>query len=391
VSAAREARWARWNAAAGLRPWTVGVEEEVMLLDPGTMALAFRVDEVLPALAAPVAARASAETHGCALELSTGPHATVADAVGELGALRGQLAADLERLGIVPAVAGTHPFAVWQDVELSHGARYQSIYDSMRELARREPTFALHVHVALPDAEAAVRALTAMRAHLPVLLALSGNSPFWQGRLTGLASTRTPVFGGFPRVGIPQAFASYADYVEAIDLLVRCGAFPEPTFVWWDLRLQPALGTLEVRVMDAQTRVADVGALVALVQCAVRLEATSGFAHPRLVHAREVLEENRFLAARDGMGAALIDPASESRRPVQLWLEALLEACAPHAEALGCARELAEAAALAAEPGAARQRALARVGQGEDVGAGLAGVVRALAAHYGDTALALPA
>jgi len=383
--------WARWNADACTRPWTIGVEEEVMLLDPETLALASRIDEVLPALPPPLAAHASAETHGSALELSTGAHATVADAVGELGALRAQLGAELARLGMVPAVAGTHPFAVWDEVELSHGARYRTIYDSMRELARREPTFALHVHVALPDAEAAVRALTALRAHLPVLLALSGNSPFWQGRLTGLASTRTPVFGGFPRVGIPRAFRDYADYVEAIDLLLRCGAFPEPTFLWWDLRLQPALGTLEVRVMDAQTRVNDVAALVALVQCLVRLEVTEGFADPRLVAAREVLEENRFLAARDGVQAELLDPAAERRRPLGDWLDALLGACAPHADALGCAGELAEVPALLADPGAARQRAVAGVSQGERVGTGLAGVVRWLAAEYDGTPLPLPA
>ena len=113
-----------------------------------------------------------------------------------------------------------------------------------------------------------------------MLLALSANSPFWQGRDTGLASARTPVFSTFPRTGIPRPFASYAEYVEAIDVLVRCEAIPEPTFLWWDARLQPRFGTLEVRVMDAQTRAPDTAALAALVQCIVRLEATEGFASP---------------------------------------------------------------------------------------------------------------
>ena len=161
----------------------------------------------------------------------------------------------LEPLGIRAAVAGTHPFTLWEDVEVSPGARYQFLYSSMRELARREPTFGLHVHVAVPNPEQAVRAYNRMRAHLPLLLALSGNSPFWQGRDTGLCSMRTPLFQAFPRVGIPREFRSYADYVEGIDVLLRCDAFPEPTFLWWDVRLQPRFGTLEVRVMDAQTRV----------------------------------------------------------------------------------------------------------------------------------------
>jgi len=372
--------WAAWRA--GGRAWTVGVEEEVMLLDPRAMTLASRIDEVLPGLSAPLAERASAETHGSALEVSTRPHATVGEAVEELAALRAALARELAALGLAAAVAGTHPFALWQDTEVSTGARYQSIYDSMRELARREPTFALHVHVAVPEPEMAARALTAMRAHLPVLLALSANSPFWQGRLTGLASSRVPVFGAFPRVGIPRAFAGYADYVAAIDLLLRCGAFPEPTFLWWDARLQPALGTLEVRIMDAQTRVDDVAPLAALVQCLVRLESLEGFVAPALSAATEVLDENRFLAARDGMDAALLDPVGVCRRPVRDQIARLLEACAPHAAALGCTAELAAVDALGAAPGAQRQRELAGVAQGELVGARLAGVVRALHAEY---------
>ena len=143
----------------------------------------------------------------------------------------------------------------------------------MRELARREPTFGLHVHVAVPDPETALRALNAIRGHLPVLLALSANSPFWQGRDSGLASARTPIFQAFPRTGPPRRFSGYADYVEAIDVLVRCDAIPEPTFLWWDARLQPRFGTLEVRIMDSQIRVADTAAIAALVQCLVRLEA----------------------------------------------------------------------------------------------------------------------
>ena len=177
----------------------------------------------------------------------------------------------------------------------------------MRELARREPTFALHVHVAVPDPESALRAINRLRSHLPLLLALSANSPFWQGRETGLASARTPLFQAFPRVGIPRAFPDYEDYVATIDLLLRCEAFPEPTFLWWDVRLQPRFGTIEVRIMDAQTTVADSAALTALVQCLVRLEATEGSGADPAIDLPEVLAENRFLAARDGVEASLID------------------------------------------------------------------------------------
>ena len=374
--------WAQWSPATAEAPWTLGLEEEVMLLDPRDWSLASRIDEVLPALSGAVAAQAAAETHGSALELFTQPHPTAAAAAAELAGLRAALAADLAPLGLRAGVAGTHPFAQWSDVEVSTGARYQSIYDSMRELARREPTFALHVHVALPDPEAAVRALRGLRVHVPLMLALAANSPFWQGRDTGLASARVPVFGTFPRVGIPRPFNSYPDYVEAIDVLLRCEAFPEPTFLWWDVRLQPKLGTIEVRIMDAQTRAADNAALAALVQCVVRLEATEGYADEAIACRPEVLDENRFLATRDGMRSQFLDPESESRRSAHDILDELLAACAPHAAELGCEAELAAVPALAAAPGDHRQRMLAGVSQGDAVGPALGMLVCALANDF---------
>ena len=363
-------RWAEWNPEAAAAPWTVGVEEEVMILDPHDWSLASRVDEVLAELPPEVADQAAPETHGSALELFSTPHATVAAAIDELASLRAALAAGLAPLGLRAAACGTHPFAQWREVEVSPGPRYRSIYDSMRELARREPTFALHVHVAVPDAESAVRALRGLRVHVPLLLALAANSPFWQGRDTGLASARVPIFGTFPRVGIPRQFADYAEYVEAVDVLLRCGAFPEPTFLWWDVRLQPKLGTIEVRIMDSQTRVGDNAALAALVQCAVRLEATEGYVDEAIAARPEVLDENRFLATRDGMRAEFIDPQHDRRRPARDILGELLAACGPHAAALDCKAELAAVAALAAEPGDHRQRLLAGVHQGEPAGPG---------------------
>ena len=378
--------WADWNPAGRDAPWTVGVEEEVMLLEPNTWNLTSRSEEVLAGLPEDMIERTAAETHGSALELATEPHADVAGAAAELRHLRSELARVLEPLGMRAAVAGTHPFTLWEDVEVSPGARYQFLYSSMRELARREPTFGLHVHVAVPSEELAVRAYNRMRAHLPMLLALSGNSPFWQGRDTGLSSMRTPLFQAFPRVGIPAQYPSYADYVEGIDLLLRCDAFPEPTFLWWDVRLQPRFGTLEVRVMDAQTRLADTVAIVALVQCLVRLEALEDSAiHHTLVNRPEVLEENRFIAARDGMEASLIDPDREERRPAREWLEELLVACAPHAVDLGCVEELDSVRELAAATGAVRQRSRAGHGSAPQLGR----VMRALHADF-TTARAKP-
>src|SRR6476661_7775821 len=294
-----------------------------MLLDPETQALEPRIDDVLSSLTPALNGRVAAE-------LNTKPHPTAAAATAELGALRIALAKDRNRNGMHAAAAGTHPFAQWEDSEISPSARSRSILDSMRELARREPTYALHVHVAVPTPTMAVRAMDGLRAHLPLLLALSANSPFWQGRDSGLASARTPVFGAFPRTGIPRRFGSYEEYVDGIDVLLRCGAIPEPTYLWWDARLQPKLGTLEIRIMDAQSRLEDVGALVALAQCAVRLEATSAELALQGAAARpEVLNENRFLALRDGMGADFVDPDHDRLRPAPELLDELLDACAP--------------------------------------------------------------
>jgi len=350
--------WARW--APDVVPWTVGVEEEVMLLDPSGWALASHADAVIARLTGELAGHTSLETHGSALELRTDPHATVSDGLAQLEDLRGELARELAAVNLRPAAAGLHPFTLWQDTRISDGDRYRFLYGSMRELARREPTFALHVHVAVPDPESAMRALNRLRSHLPLLLALSANSPFWQGRETGLASARTPLFQAFPRVGIPRAFRDYEDYVSTIDLLLRCEAFPEPTFLWWDVRLQPRFGTIEVRIMDAQTTVADSAALTALVQCLVRLEANEGSGADPAVDLPEVLAENRFLAARDGVEASLIDARLRRRSPVPEVLESVLAMCAPHSEELGCTEELQWTRNLAATPRPVRQLDLAR-------------------------------
>jgi carboxylate-amine ligase len=372
----RRPAWAEWNPGGGGPAWTVGIEEEVMLLDPIGWALTAAIDEVLPALSPELEPHVGAETHGSALELRTGVHRGVAGGIAELHGLREQLTIELAPFGLQAAAAGMHPFAVWQETQISAGERYRMLHGSMRELARREPTFALHVHVAVADPEDALRALNRIRAHLPLLLALSANSPYWQGRDTGLASARTPLFQAFPRVGIPRAFTDYGEYVEAIDLLLRCDAFPEPTFLWWDVRLQPRFGTIEVRIMDAQTTTADSAGLVALVQSLVRLEVEEGFASPDLVGAPEVLAENRFLAARDGIEAKLIVPSAGCRVPARDVLAQTLAACRPHAQELGCAAELDAVGQLGDRPGRARQMSGAG---GPD---GLVGLVSALAGAF---------
>ena len=328
-----------------------------MLLDPSTWTLAQRAEEILALLGDDLAGSCSAETHEAALELTTSPHATVGGAIAELGRLRARLARDARRLGLATATAGMHPGNMAEDAQVPAAGRYRVVHETMRGIARREPTFALHVHIGVADAESAIRLLNRLRAHLPLFLALSASSPLWRGRATGLASNRTILFQAFPRTGLPRRFDGYADWVHTIDLLVDSGAIPEPTFIWWDARPQPRFGTVEVRVMDAQPRLEATAALCALVQSVCRLELEEGFAPPELVHAQEALAENRFLAARDGVSAKLIDPVRRLRVPVADLLSDVLAAAMPHAAALGAAEELAELPALVRAPEAARQEA----------------------------------
>jgi glutamate---cysteine ligase / carboxylate-amine ligase len=353
-----EAQWADWNTA--VRPYSIGVEEEVMLLDPQReWGLAQRIDDVLEALPDGLAGYVSAETHQSAIELRTDPHRSVSAAVAQLRSLRVEMADALATIGLGAAGAGTHPLALWSETEVTSASRYQLIGRTMRDLTRREPTFALHVHLGVPDPERAIDLYNRLRVHLPLLLALSGNSPFWRGRDAGFASTRTIIFQAFPRTGMPRQYRSYSEWVEAVDLQVRVGALPEPTFLWWDVRPQPRLGTVEVRIMDAQVQVAETAALAALVQSIARLELEDGFASELSIDSEEALAENRFLAARDGVAARLIDVDAESLRPLGDILNEVLEAADPHAAALDCRAELELVADVAALPGADRQRAYA--------------------------------
>jgi len=352
---AAQAQWARWNTE--VRPYGVGIEEEVMLVDPQRRwALAQRIDDVLHELPGALADHVSAETHQAAIELTTDPHDSVGSAVSQLRALRVELVHALGGIGLAAAGSGTHPLALWSDMEVTSASRYELIRDTMRDLTAREPTFALHVHIGVPDPERAIDLYNRLRVHLPLLLALSGNSPYWRGRDAGFASTRTILFQAFPRTGMPRRYGSYSEWVEAVDLQIRAGALPEPTFLWWDVRPQPRFGTVEIRIMDAQSRLWETATLVALVQSVALLELEEGYVSERACASAEVLAENRFLAARDGVNASLIDPTAESLRPITEILFELLDAARPHAAALGCLDELEEARALVRVPGAARQR-----------------------------------
>ena len=365
-------QWARWNCGVERR-YTLGVEEEVMLLSRADHALAECSETVLHRLSEDLRSHTFPETHAAVIELATGIHHDVAGAVAEMAGLRGRLARELSEMELDAAAAGTYPLTSPSETRVTRAERYRKIADSMRALARREPTLALHVHVGVPDQEDAIRVFNRLRRAVPLLLALSANSPFSQGRDTGFASARTMIFQGFPRTGTARSFADYAEYVDGVDALIASGALPDASFLWWDVRLQPALGTVEVRVMDTQSIVADSSALIALVQSLARLALESEPVDDDV--GPEVLAENRFLAARDGSNARLIDPLKRELIPARELTEATLATCRPHATALGCAAELERIQSLATTNGADYQHA--RVDE-----AGLVELVSTLAERF---------
>ncbi len=348
--------WARWSRGAE-RQYTIGVEEELMLLRPSDHSLAESSDRVLSGLPTDLAEHTCPETHAAVIELNTGIHLDVARAAAELAGLRSRLASELGEIGLTAACAGTYPMARTHEARVSGATRYRAVSESMRSLVRRAPTMALHVHVGVPDPEDAIRLLNGIRDVLPVLLALSANSPFCDARDSGFASARTAIFHGFPRTGTLRRFTGYTDYVAAVDPLIASGALPDPSFLWWDVRLQPRLGTVEVRLMDAQSTVADTAPLIALVQSLARqvLEGKPKQGDVESV----VLAENCFLAARDGLDAQLVDPVKRRLVPVRALAEALIARCQAHAAALGCSVELDQVRGLAEVNGADRQRSWA--------------------------------
>ncbi len=199
----------------------------------------------------------------------------------------------------------------------------------------------MHVHVGIDDPDKAIHVANGMRVHLPVLLALSANSPFWRADGTGLASTRTPIFRAFPRVGIPPSYKDWADYEREIDFMVRSGVMEDYTYLWYDVRPHPKFGTVEIRVCDAQTRVEHTLALAALIQAMVK-ELAEHFDEGRQLadYPWQMLDENKWLAARHGLEGELVDLPSSERVGTRTLARRLLDRLREHAQDLGSAAEL---------------------------------------------------
>jgi glutamate---cysteine ligase / carboxylate-amine ligase len=324
--------------------YTLGVEEEYMLLDNESFDLVQHVDTVLSAAQnGELTDRIGPELMQSVVEISTPVCKGVAEVDAELRKLRGLVSGIAGERGMRVGSAGTHPFSLFERQRITARDRYRNLVDQLQYVARRELIFGLHIHVAVDDPEKAIKVTSALLLHLPDFLALSANSPFWRGEATGLASSRQMVFAAFPRSGPPPRFRDYADYAEVVGQLEKTGCIADYTHIWWDIRLHPRFGTIEVRVMDAVTRVEETVALTAYVQALVKHYAErfdSGAELPSF-H-RILISENKWLGARYGLEAPVMDLATgrRNRVPVAQLIRRTLRDLEPHARELGAEREL---------------------------------------------------
>jgi carboxylate-amine ligase len=323
----------------GAPPYTIGIEEELMILDAESLELSNAVERLLePSPTGEI----KPELMESVLEVSTDPCANTAEAGAQLRALRKQVIETAAAKNLSIGCAGTHPFAMWEDQRIVARPRYRDLISALRFVARQELIFGMHVHVGVEDADKAIHIANGMRVHMPVLLALSANSPFWRADATGLASTRTPIFRAFPRVGMPPTYKNWEDYEQRIEFMVGTRVIQDYTYLWYDVRPHPNFGTVEVRVMDSQTHVEHTLGLAALTQAMVR-ELALHFEEGKELsnYPFEMLDENKWLAARHGLEGELIDLPHPDRVSTRELTRRLLDRLRGHAQDLGSAGELA--------------------------------------------------
>jgi carboxylate-amine ligase len=315
--------------------YTLGIEEELMILDGETLELTNAIETMLESVP-DTTGDVKPELMESVLEIATTPCKDVRQAGNELRALRRQVAETAREHGMCIGSAGTHPFAMWEDQRIVARPRYRDLVAALRFVARQELIFGVHVHVGMDDPDKAIHVANGMRVHMPLLLALSANSPFWRADATGLLSSRTPIFRAFPRVGIPPRYEDFEDYSRRVDFMVESGVIEDYTYLWYDVRPHPNLGTVETRVMDAQTRLEHTLGLAALVQAMIKEVAEHFEAGKQLSkYPYEMLDENKWLAARGGLDAELVDLPAVERVSTRALARRVVDRLREHAQDLG--------------------------------------------------------
>lgn len=363
-----------------------GIEEEFFLADAGTGDTPGREVGAFHAAAAGRLARVERELLQSQLEISTPPSTSLAEARDVLGGLRADLAAIGREHGVLVFGAGTHPVARWAEQQATQVDRYERIMRELRMLGSRNVICGLHVHVEVPDPAGRIGLMNRLLPFLPLLLALSTSSPFWQGQATGLAGYRLCAFCELPRTGLPDLFEGPEDYERYVRAMTGAGAIRDASFLWWIIRPSLKYPTLELRVADSCTRLEDALAIAALYRCLVRLVHRRPDLHAGLTGAsRAIVSENLWRAQADGVRAEFVDEREGRAVPFTEALAAVLEAVQEDADALGCAAE-AEATRAIARRGTSADGQLRVFGEaigeaGRSQGAALRAVVEWLASE----------
>lgn len=322
-------------------PFTIGIEEELMILDGETLDLAPEIESLLDSVPAELDGQVKPELFCSVLEVATTPCPDVPSAGEQLVRLRHAVSELAERRGLLLAAAGTHPFGRWEEQEIVDRKRYWELVDELGYIVRQELIFGTHVHVAIKGADRAIYVADGIRRYLPLLLALSANSPFWRGERTGMLSSRTPIFRAFPRIGIPPHYGTWEVFSNRVELMMRAGAIEDYTYLWWDVRPHPNLGTVETRIFDQSTRVEHTVSLAALTaSLAHRLCAAHDAGEPLVEYPTELVDDNKVRAALRGTDGRLIDFYRGEQVPAPEMARRLLNQLAEHAEELGCRAEL---------------------------------------------------
>jgi glutamate---cysteine ligase / carboxylate-amine ligase len=312
-----------------------------MICDAETLDLAQGIEAIIGALPDDFTGYVKPELMQSVLEVATLPCANVAEATTQLADLRRLVRGVAADQGLTIGASGTHPAARYEDQLIVDLPRYKELADELGWIAERELIFGTHVHIGIDDAEKAVYVADGIRGYLPLLLGMSSNSPLWQGKNTGMMSARTPVFRGFPRVGIPPYYGSWEIYSHRVELMMRGGAIPDYTYLWWDVRPHPNLGTVELRVFDQQTRLEHTVGFAALAQALVhRLAVNYDEGVPSVEHPWELIDDNKVRAALVGIEGKLIDFDRGFEVPGAELVRGIISDLREHAEELGCEAEL---------------------------------------------------
>ena len=348
-------------------PFTVGIEEELMLLDPESFDLISGIEAVLEAVPESHADCVKPELFQSVLEIATRPCADVPEAGRQLAELRGLVSGIARDRGMLLGAAGTHPFARCDDQKIVQRERYIELVKELTFIADRELIFGTHVHVGMNSPDEAIYVADGIRRYLPLLLALSSNSPYWEGTQTGMQSARTPVFRAFPRSGVPPHYGSWEIFSSRVGQMVRSGAIEDYTYLWWDVRPHPRIGTVETRIFDQATLLEDTVAFAALTQSlAHRLVQAYRAGEPLFEVPWELVDDNKVRAALRGMEGRLLDLSAGSHVPAADLATRLLEEVGPSAVELGCAPQLERIGEIVSSgTGSTRQLALAASHDGD--------------------------